>query len=195
MCRFEVLATEEALQDAGLLHIGTIEYDKDRIGMSIGVGMSGVSELCSSGYKRVSPALISSVLPSIAASLIAFRYRSPVSLLSPFTARGAGAHAIADGLHAVQRGDADVMIVGGAKSCVTDVAVSGCARAKPLASRLEGGRRHGKSTLLRFPRQNHCRQIGTDLKSVDVDFSFCFSQVMKSNWIVLPINLETIHFL
>ena len=57
--RFALPATEGALQNTGLLHNGTIDCDKDRICVSIGVEMSGLLELSSSRFKRLSPAVIS----------------------------------------------------------------------------------------------------------------------------------------
>lgn len=145
---FALIGAHEALRDAGLLRADPSEdklrgdgYDLTRAGVSIGVGMGYIedavaaSESIHSGrYRRVSPFLVPRLLPNTPAGLVALRHALRGPVLAPSTACAAGAHAIGDGFHAIQRGDVDMMVVGGAEAAVGPVAVAGFARAKALTS-------------------------------------------------------------
>lgn len=142
---YALCAAREALIDAGLLlHNDTYNYDNDRAGVSIGVGMAHLPEIATTSehlsrgnYRKVSPYLVPRILPNTPAGLVSSRHNLRGPTLAPATACAAGAHAVADGLHAIQRGDADVMIVGGTEAAIHPIAVAGFARARALATRTD----------------------------------------------------------
>lgn len=104
----------------------------DRFGTSIGVGMGGVSDISNAGKqlyespkKKLSPHFVPKVLASAASGNLAsaWNLRGPTHCSS--TACAAGAHAIGDAFRTIQRGDADLMLAGGAESCLDAVSILG----------------------------------------------------------------------
>lgn len=140
---FALIAAREALKDAQLLASGDEDpvYDPETSGVSIGVGMAHLPEiatvhthLLNNAYRKVSPFLVPRILPNTPAGLVSLLHRLQGPTLAPATACAAGAHAVADGFHAIRRGEARVMVVGGAEAAIHPIAVAGFARAKALAS-------------------------------------------------------------
>jgi 3-oxoacyl-[acyl-carrier-protein] synthase II len=82
----------------------------------------------------LSPFLVPSFLPNLAAGQIAIKYgfRGPSGC--PVTACAASAQAIGDGLRLLLNGEADVAICGGADACVDPVAIGGFAAARALST-------------------------------------------------------------
>ncbi|CDF38933.1 3-oxoacyl-[acyl-carrier-protein] synthase II, partial sequence, partial [Chondrus crispus] len=114
---FALLAAREALVDAGLLFPDggdTPEcagYDATRAGVSVGVGMGSLADVVSAAaavdagrYRRVSPFLVPRLLVNSAAGVVALRHGLRGPVLSAATACAAGAHAVGDAVHAIQRG-------------------------------------------------------------------------------------------
>eukprot|EP00177_Eucheuma_denticulatum_P008087 GFKZ01014740.1.p1 GENE.GFKZ01014740.1~~GFKZ01014740.1.p1 ORF type:complete len:439 (+),score=64.92 GFKZ01014740.1:42-1358(+) len=142
---FALVASREALLDAALLAPEPLQhptYQPDRAGVSIGVGMANIQDaidgnklLEASRYRRITPFLVSRIMPATPAGLVALRHILRGPIMAPSTACAASAHAIADGYYAIQRGDADVMVVGGTEALVNPLAVAGFARAKALSTK------------------------------------------------------------
>lgn len=146
---FALAAAEEALQDADLLNPAIrdeqgrphVEYPPERAGISIGVGMAHLQDIITAcqhldkpAYRKVTPFLIPRSLPNTPAGLVALHYTIKGPVLTPATACAAGAHALGDALHAIQRGDVDIMLAGGSESAINSVCVAGFARAKALSA-------------------------------------------------------------
>ncbi|MGC4089735.1 MAG: beta-ketoacyl-ACP synthase II [Polyangiaceae bacterium] len=100
--------------------------------MFIGVGLGGLENLerCTLTLKergpgKVSPYFIPSLIANMAAGQvsIAFGFRGPS--LAHTSACSSSAHAIGEALRLMQRGDAEVMIAGGAEATITPIGIGG----------------------------------------------------------------------
>ena len=126
---FALAATKMALEQADL---NLTEEDRERAGVFIGVGLGGLENLerCTLTLKergpgKVSPYFIPSLIANMAAGQvsIAFGFRGPS--LAHTSACSSSAHAIGEALRWMQRGDADVMIAGGAEATITPIGIGG----------------------------------------------------------------------
>ncbi|HLV67460.1 MAG TPA: beta-ketoacyl-ACP synthase II [Polyangiaceae bacterium] len=126
---FAMAATRMALEQAQL---DLTEEERDRAGVFIGVGLGGLENLerCTltlkeKGPGKVSPYFIPSLIANMAAGQvsIAFGFRGPS--LAHTSACSSSAHAIGEALRWMQRGEADVMIAGGAEATITPIGIGG----------------------------------------------------------------------
>ena len=136
---YAVAAAQMAADDAGL-EIG--DDNRERIGVYVGSGIGGIggieyyhSQLVEGGPRKVSPFFIPMVLINLASGQIAIRMGLEGPNSCAVTACATGVHCIGDAYHMVRRGDADVMLAGGAESAFTPLTVSGFAAARALSSR------------------------------------------------------------
>lgn len=93
------------------------------------------SKLLEDGPERVSPFFIVSAIVNLAAGQVSIRYGAKGPNSATATACSAGAHAIGDSFRIIQRGDADIMICGGAESAITPMSVAGFASMRALSTR------------------------------------------------------------
>ena len=93
------------------------------------------SKLLKEGPERVSPFFIVSAIVNLAAGQVSIRYSAKGPNSATATACAAGAHAIGDSFKIIQRGDADVMICGGAESAITPMSVAGLPSMRALSTR------------------------------------------------------------
>lgn len=156
--RFVQLALEagrEALQNAGLLvsmqdnngenpsSSPTLlpALDPTRMGACVGSGMSGVREIVEAarlveqrGIRRLSPHFVPKVLSNSAAGRLSLQYGLQGPNHSVSTACAAGTHALGDAMRCIQYGNADVMLAGGAESCIDPLSMAGFSRLKALST-------------------------------------------------------------
>ena len=92
------------------------------------------SKLLEGGPDRVSPFFIVSAIVNLAAGQVSIRFGAKGPNSATATACAAGAHAIGDSFKIIQRGDADLMICGGAESAITPMSVAGFASMRALST-------------------------------------------------------------
>ncbi len=95
------------------------------------------SKLLDGGPDRVSPFFIVSAIVNLAAGQVSIRFGAKGPNSATATACAAGAHAIGDSFKIIQRGDADLMICGGAESAITPMSVAGFASMRALSTNNE----------------------------------------------------------
>lgn len=137
--QFAIAATEFAVKMAGLEVTPEIA---DRTGVYISSGIGGFDvierehqKLLSGGPGRISPFFIPASIVNLAAGHISIRHRARGPNSATATACSASAHAIGDAYKIIQRGDAEVMICGGAEAAITPMGVGGFAAMKALSTR------------------------------------------------------------
>jgi 3-oxoacyl-[acyl-carrier-protein] synthase II len=125
---YALTAANEAIADAKL----TIQGQSDRVGVSIGTGMGGIPWLIQAydtlrreGVAGISPYAMPGFLPNMAAGWVSMRTGARGPIGSATTACAAGNQAIGDAYRAIQRGEADVMLAGGADALVHPLVI-GC---------------------------------------------------------------------
>jgi 3-oxoacyl-[acyl-carrier-protein] synthase II len=90
--------------------------------------------LLDDGPDRVSPFFIVSAIVNLAAGQVSIRFGAKGPNSATATACAAGAHAIGDSFKIIQRGDADIMICGGAESAITPMSVAGFSAMRALST-------------------------------------------------------------
>jgi 3-oxoacyl-[acyl-carrier-protein] synthase II len=137
--QFTVAATDMAIADSGL-RLDTV--DRERAGVLIGSGIGGLDVLgeqhrrqIDGGPGRVSPFLVPYMIPDMASGYVSIRHglKGPNSCV--VTACSTGANAIGDASHVIRRGEADVMIAGGAEAPITEIGLAGFCAARALSTR------------------------------------------------------------
>ena len=137
--QFAVAAAEGAVSQSG---IDMEAEDPERVGVYVGSGIGGFevierehSKLVTSGPDRVSPFFITASIANLAAGQISIRYGAAGPNLTVATACTTGAHSIGESFRILARGDADVMICGGAEAAVTPLSIAGFAAMRALSTR------------------------------------------------------------
>jgi 3-oxoacyl-[acyl-carrier-protein] synthase II len=144
---YAIAASIEALQDSGypLTEEGKFPADiAENAGTFISSGIGDFwaierehSKLLDGGPDRVSPFFIVSAIVNLAAGQVSIRFGAKGPNSATATACAAGAHAIGDSFKIIQRGDADLMICGGAESAITPMSVAGFASMRALSTNNE----------------------------------------------------------
>jgi 3-oxoacyl-[acyl-carrier-protein] synthase II len=118
------------------------QIDKTRAGVLVGSGMGGLQTLeaqhkilLEKGPKRVSPFFIPMQIINLASGQISIRHGFQGANFSVVTACATGAHAAGEALRWIQRGEMDIMLVGGTEAAITKLAVAGFANMKALSTR------------------------------------------------------------
>ena len=136
---FAIAASDFALQTAGL----TVTPEmSERTGVYIGSGIGGFEVierehkvLLEKGPGRISPFFIPATIVNLASGYVSIRAGAKGPNSATATACTSSAHAIGDSFRLIQRGDADIMICGGAEAAVTPMSVGGFAAMRALSVR------------------------------------------------------------
>ena len=103
-----------------------------RTGVWIGSGIGGMETIESQmnvlntrGVRRISPFLIPMIIPDMASGQVSIYFGAKAINSCSVTACASGTNSIGDAFKVIQRGDADVMISGGAEAPITQLSVAG----------------------------------------------------------------------
>ncbi|MGJ7919582.1 beta-ketoacyl-ACP synthase II [Neobacillus sp. LXY-4] len=126
---YAVAASTMAVKDANL----TInDENATRVGVWIGSGIGGMETFenqfetfLNRGYKRVSPFFVPMIIPDMAAGQVSIMLGAKGINSCTVTACATGTNSIGDAFKVIQRGDADVMVSGGAEAPITRMSVAG----------------------------------------------------------------------
>ena len=137
--KYAIACAQMAVDDAGLK---VDQVDATRFGVLVGSGIGGITTLLEShnvlnakGPDRVSPFFIPMLIINMAPGLISMRFGAKGPNSSVVTACATGNHAIGDAMRIIQRGDADVMIAGGAEAIIIPLTIAGFCQMKAMSTR------------------------------------------------------------
>jgi 3-oxoacyl-[acyl-carrier-protein] synthase II len=137
--QFALVSAQEAVDTSGL---DFEKEDRDRIGVIVGSGIGGMlsfeeehAKLLSKGPKRISPFFIPQMISDIAAGHISMKWNLKGPNYATVSACATSAHSIGAGFRAIQYGDADIMVCGGAEATICPMGVSGFNAMKAISTR------------------------------------------------------------
>lgn len=127
--RYAVAAAKEAFVDAGL---SMEQEDPFRVGVIAGSGIGSLEteeeaygRILQNQVRRVAPLMIPKMISNMAAGNISIHLGLRGKCTNVATACASGTHCIGDAFRAIQYEDADVMLAGGAESCICPTGVAG----------------------------------------------------------------------
>jgi 3-oxoacyl-[acyl-carrier-protein] synthase II len=137
--QFAVAATKIAVDDAGL---NLEKTNKDRAGVVFGTGIGGTQTfetqhhiLKEKGPSRVSPFFVPMMIGNMAAGQIALNIGFTGPNYTIVNACASSTNSIGEALKLIQRGDADVVVTGGAEAAVTPMSFAGFCAMKAMSTR------------------------------------------------------------
>jgi len=137
--QFAAAASRNALEDA---KINISDKNANRTGVSIATAMGGTEsyeknhKLVLEGSRdKVSPFFIPSYLCNLAAGEVAIQFGTKGPLMCSVTACAAGTHAIGDAFRAIQYGEAEAMLAGGAEAAMSPLLFAGLDSIKVTSTR------------------------------------------------------------
>ncbi len=137
--RFGLGAADLAVRDSGL---PPGDLQSDRAGVYVGSGIGGLGAieenhkvLLEKGPDRVTPFFIIQTVINEASGQISIRFGAKGPNCANATACATGTHAIGDSFRIIARGDADIMITGGAEAPLTPLSLAGFISMKAVSER------------------------------------------------------------
>ncbi|MET0263404.1 MAG: beta-ketoacyl-ACP synthase II [Rariglobus sp.] len=136
---FGFCAAKQAFKDSGL---DMSQEDPDRVGVVIGSGIGGMMtyetqlrKLADGGPRKVSPFTIPALIGNICSGMFAIEIGARGPNFGVVSACATGTHAIGESMHMIKRGDADVMIAGGAEATITPFAYASFCAMRAMSTR------------------------------------------------------------
>lgn len=136
---FAIAVARMALEDSGLK---ITDDNAERVGVIVGSGIGGLASLeryhtvlMERGPRKLTPFFIPMLIINLASGQISIKVGAKGPNSAVVTACATGSHAIGDAFKIIQRGDADVMIAGGAEAVVTPLGIGGFNAMKALSTR------------------------------------------------------------
>jgi 3-oxoacyl-[acyl-carrier-protein] synthase II len=132
-----LLAAREAWTDAG-----APEVDPERLAVVVGSGIGGAMTILgqhevlqAGGARRISPYLVPMLMPNGPAATVGLELKARAGVHAPVSACASGAEGLALALDILRSGRADVVVAGGAESCVHPLPIAGFAQMRALSTR------------------------------------------------------------
>lgn len=139
--RFTQFALAAAIQAA---HDAKIQEGREDVGVIVGSGVGGLGTLVAQqeilsqkGPDRVSPFLVPMMILNAACAQIAIRFRAQGCSFAPVTACASSLHALGEAYQVIKRGQAPLVIAGGAEAPIVPLAMASFANMKALSFRNE----------------------------------------------------------
>ncbi|MCD7877332.1 MAG: beta-ketoacyl-ACP synthase II [Cloacibacillus porcorum] len=136
---FAAAAADLAVEDSGL---DIEKLDKNLFGVYVGSGEGGIHTLeensrvlYEKGPNRVSPFMVPMMITNMPAAYIAIRFGAKGPNMAVVTACASSINSMGEAYNCIARGDADVMLTGGAEAAVSPIATAGFASLKALSNR------------------------------------------------------------
>jgi len=137
--RYGLVAAELAVADS---RIDPADLRSDRAGTYVGSGIGGMGSieenlklLWEKGPDRVSPFFLIQTIINEASGQISIRFGAKGPNCANATACSTGTHALGDSARIIARGEADIMIAGGAEAPLTPLSVAAFTSIKALSER------------------------------------------------------------
>jgi 3-oxoacyl-[acyl-carrier-protein] synthase II len=135
---FGFCAAKQAIADAKL---DMTKEDADRVGVIIGSGIGGMwtienqhKVLLERGPRKVSPFMIPALISNMCGGLVAIELGARGPNFGVVSACSTATHAIGESLRMIRRGEADVMVCGGAEAAITPLAYAGFCSMKAMST-------------------------------------------------------------
>ena len=132
-----LVAAREAVAQSGLVFS---EQNLHRCGVNISSGIGGLSTIeaehskgLKKGFDRVSPLFVPMAITNMAAGLTAIEFGLKGSCTCVVTACASATNAIGEAFRQIRDGYADVMVTGGAESCISPLGIGGFTSMKALS--------------------------------------------------------------
>ncbi len=136
---FGFAAAKQAFQDSGL---DMARENPDRVGVVVGSGIGGMAtyetqlkRMYEGGPRKVSPFTIPALIGNMCSGLLAIELGARGPNFGIVSACATGTHAIGEAMHMIKRGDADVMVAGGAEAAITPFAYASFCSMKAMSTR------------------------------------------------------------
>ena len=136
---FALYTADKAIKDSG---IDLEKCNLDQCGCIIGSGIGGIKTfekqlltLHEKGHNKVSPFFIPMMISDMCAGAVAIKYKLRGPNYATVSACASSLHAIGDSWRIISRGEAEVMVAGGAESSITPLSLAGFCSARALSTR------------------------------------------------------------
>jgi 3-oxoacyl-[acyl-carrier-protein] synthase II len=142
--QYALVATQQAIEDSGLIPENLSEEERSRIGVIYGSGIGGIQTFYhqsvtnyTEGPERISPFFIPMLIPDIAAGHISMKYGFRGPNYCTVSACATGNNNMIDSYLLIKNGIADVMIAGGSEASINEIGMGGFNANRALSTRNE----------------------------------------------------------
>jgi 3-oxoacyl-[acyl-carrier-protein] synthase II len=136
---YGLAAAIDAIKDSGL---NLEQENREQIGVCIGSGIGGLplienthDAMLAGGVRKITPFFVPGSIINMISGQLSIMYGLKGPNISVVSACTTANHSIGEAGRHIEYGDADVMIAGGAESCVSPLGVGGFSAARALSSR------------------------------------------------------------